>query len=91
MFAHMPTKTTTPWGTATLVEEVSLPQRAGPRRFASHVELLELPSGERLVRFAYASGGRGRRGPVTLRDRDIERLRAALADRPRLEEALMGS
>ncbi|HEY7732674.1 MAG TPA: hypothetical protein VH950_17480 [Gaiellaceae bacterium] len=81
----------TPWGTATVVEELSLPQRAGTRRFASIVQLLELPSGELLVRFAYATGGRGRRGPVTLRGRDLERLRAALDGVPRLREALMGA
>jgi hypothetical protein len=73
-----------------VVEELSLPQRAGARRFASIVQLLELPSGELLVRFAYATGGRGHRGPVTLRGRDLERLRAALDGVPRLREALMG-
>jgi hypothetical protein len=29
-----------------------------------------------------------RRGPVTLRGRDLERLRTALAERPRLAHAL---
>ena len=82
---------TTPWGKATLVEEVALRQRAGERHFSSAVQLLELPSGELLVRFAYASEGRPRRGPVTLRGRDLERLRAALDRQPRLREALMGS
>jgi hypothetical protein len=73
-----------------VLEELSLPQRAGDRRFASLVQLLELPSGEPLVRFAYATGGSARRGPVTLRGRDLERLRAALERVPRLREALMG-
>jgi hypothetical protein len=78
----------TPWGRATLVEEVTIPQRAGERRFASLVQLLETDSGERLVRIAYATGGAARRGPVTLRARDVERLRAALGEHPALAEAL---
>ena len=78
----------TPWGPALLVEEVSLPQRAGDRRFSSIVQLLETERGERLVRFAYATGGTARRGPVTLRARDVERLRAALAEHPNLAAVL---
>ena len=81
---------TTPWGRATVVEEISLPQRRGERRFASIVQLLETASGETLVRFAYATGGTARRGPVTLRGRDLERLRGALERTPQLKEALMG-
>ncbi len=82
------TKTTTPWGAATLVEELSLQQRAGEKRFATLVQLLETARGEPLVRFAYSTGGAARRGPVTLRARDLERLRAALAERPGLAGAL---
>ena len=78
----------TPWGAATRLEELKLPQQAGDKRFASLVQLLELRSGERLVRFAYATDGVARRGPVTLRLRDLERLREALAKHPGLEEAL---
>ena len=58
------------------------------KRFASLVQLLEDGKGERLVRFAYATDGVARRGPVTLRLRDLERLRAALAKHPGLEEVL---
>ena len=78
----------TPWGPAELVEELTLAQRAGEKRFSSVVQLLETPGGERLVRFAYTTGGSARRGPVTLRARDVERLRAGLAERPALAEAL---
>ena len=78
----------TPWGRAVLVEQVTLPQRSKEKRFASTVELLELDGGERLVRFAYTTGGVARRGPVTLRARDVDRLRAALGDHPALAEAL---
>jgi hypothetical protein len=84
----MATKAATPWGPADLVEELTLRQQAGERRFASIVQLLETASGERLVRFAYSTDGSARRGPVTLRQRDIARLRAALAQHPALAEAL---
>jgi hypothetical protein len=84
----MASKTATPWGGAELVERLTVRQQAGERRFASVVELLETSSGERLVRFAYATGGQARRGPVTLRARDIARLRAQLAQHPALAEAL---
>mgnify|MGYP000318305074 CR=1 FL=1 len=82
------TRAATPWGSATLLEELRLPQQAGDKRFASLVQLLETPKGERLVRFAYATDGVARRGPVTLRMRDLEKLRAALAKHPGLEETL---
>jgi hypothetical protein len=97
MLAHVATtaanaqsKVSTPWGKASVVEELTLSQRAGERRFGSVVQLLEATSGERLVRFAYTTDGTARRGPVTLRARDLERLRAALARSPELKEALMG-
>jgi hypothetical protein len=80
----------TPWGAAHPVEQLTLQQRAGEKRFASIVQLLETDKGERLVRFAYTTGGSTRRGPVTLKLRDLERLRAALAEHPGLAEALLG-
>jgi hypothetical protein len=84
----MASRTATPWGPADLVEELTLRQQAGGRRFASVVQLLETQKGERLVRFAYSTDGVARRGPVTLRERDMARLRAALAQHPALAEAL---
>jgi len=78
----------TPWGSASLLEELRLPQQAGDKRFSSLVQLLETKKGERLVRFAYATDGTARRGPVTLRARDVERLREALARHPGLKAAL---
>lgn len=86
--ATKPKSAATAWGRADLVEEVTLPQRAGERRFAAIVQLLVTGRGERLVRFAYSTGGTARRGPVTLRARDLERLWAALAEHPGLAEAL---
>jgi hypothetical protein len=84
----MATKTATPWGPATLVEELTVPQRSGEKRFASVVQLLEGARGERLVRFAYSTGGVARRGPVTLRARDVERLARGLVQCPQLAETL---
>ncbi len=88
----------TPWGAASVLEEVSVPQRAGDKRFAVVVQLLEASGGERLIRFAYTTSGsaqpgskpvgRARRGPVTMRARDLERLRAALERAPVLKEVL---
>jgi hypothetical protein len=90
----MTTKTTarkkssaTPWGAAQPIEQLTIPQRAGEKRFATVVQLLETEKGERLVRFAYTTGGAARRGPVTMKLRDLERLRAALAEHPGLAEA----
>ncbi|MGH2933851.1 MAG: hypothetical protein ACRDL2_04970 [Gaiellaceae bacterium] len=84
----MARKSATPWGGTDLVEELVVRQQAGERRFATHVQLLETPSGERLVRFAYTTDGVARRGPVTFRARDLERLRTQLARHPALAEAL---
>jgi hypothetical protein len=78
----------TPWGAAGLLEEATIPQRVGDKRFSVVVQLLEAPGGERLVRFAYTTDGATRRGPVTMRARDLERLRAALERAPVLKAAL---
>jgi hypothetical protein len=89
-FATLPRMRTvsTPWGKAEAVEQVSVAQRAGERRFATIVELLETADGERLVRFAYTTGGSVRRGPVTLRAKDVERMQNLLERTPELREAL---
>jgi len=83
-------KAATAWGEAAILDEVTLPQRAGEKRFATIIQLLERQRGERLVRFAYSTGGTARRGPVTLRTRDLERLHAALAEHPDLARLLLG-
>lgn len=79
---------TTPWGKARAVEQVSVAQRAGERRFSTVVELLETESGERLVRFAYTTDGSARRGPVTLRTKDVARMQKLLERTPELRAAL---
>ena len=86
--APAPRTAATPWGTAEIIDEVTVPQQAAGKRFTVVVQLLEAHGGERLVRFAYATNGSARRGPVTMRARDIERLRAALERAPALGEVL---
>jgi hypothetical protein len=81
----------TPWGAAAVLEEATVAQRVGDKRFAVVVQLLEAPSGERLIRFAYTTDGSARRGPITMRARDLERLRAALERAPVLAQALESS
>jgi hypothetical protein len=71
-----------------VVEEVKVVQRAGEKRFASIFQLVETKDGDRFVRIAYTTDGIVRRGPVTLRRRDLERLRAALEKTPALADAL---
>jgi len=81
-------KKATPWGQAVLADRVTLSQRAGEKRFATIVELLTTEKGERLVRFAYSTDGTARRGPVTLRARDLDRLRTALSEHSELRALL---
>ena len=80
---------TTAFGKAELAEQVTLKQRVNGKQFSTFVQLLEDEKGEWLIRFAYATGGVARRGPVTLRGSDVERLRVALRKTPRLQ-ALLG-
>jgi hypothetical protein len=80
---------TTAFGKAELAEQVTLKQRVNGKHFSTLVQLLEDEKGEWLVRFAYATDGVARRGPVTLRGSDVERLRVALRKTPRLR-ALLG-
>ena len=84
----MSAKTATPWGPAELVDELTVPQRAGDKRFASVLQLLQARNGEQFVRIAYTTDGTARRGPVTLRERDLVRLRERLAKHPDLAGAL---
>jgi hypothetical protein len=81
-------KATTPWGRAEVLEELRVAQRAGERRFETVVQLLVDGKGEELVRFAYSTDGTGRRGPVTLHGRDLERFRRAVGEHPRIAAAL---
>ncbi len=84
----MASKVTTPWGPGVVIEEVSIGQSTGEKEFASLVQLLEGEDGARFVRFAYTTGGTARRGPVTFRLEDVERLREALRECKGLARAL---
>lgn len=79
---------TTAFGPASVAEEVTLRQRANGKHFATVVQLLEDEKGEWLVRFAYSTDGVARRGPVTLRRADLERLREAVKKTPKLAAVL---
>jgi hypothetical protein len=79
----------TAFGHAEVAEQVMLKQRVSGKQFATLVQLLENDKGDWLVRFAYSTGGTARRGPVTFRGADLERLRVALRKTPRLR-ALLG-
>jgi len=81
----------TPFGSASIVDEIRISQRAGGRRFGAALQLLEGPGGERLIRVAYATDGVARRGPVTLRERDLARLRVELGAHPELARAIVGT
>jgi|SRR5579884_32080 len=78
----------TPWGRAEVLERAVMQQRVGEKRFDTLMELLKTDRGERLIRFAYSTDGSARRGPVTVRVRDLDRLRTALAKAPELEATL---
>lgn len=80
--------TNTAWGKATVKESVAIAQRVDGKEFASVIELLDGPGGESMIRFAYSTGGKARRGPVTLRAADLARLKKALAKTPELRAAL---
>jgi hypothetical protein len=64
------------------------PAARGRKALLFLIQLLEDDKGEKLVRFAYSTDGKARRGPVTLRAADLERLRQELAGSPGLAEVL---
>jgi len=93
MLAYMPTKpaakrkVTTPWGPTEVVEEVKVAQRASEKRFATIVQLLAGANDEPFVRISYTTDGVVRRGPVTMRVRDLERVLNEVAEQPGLAAA----
>jgi hypothetical protein len=84
----MANKATTPWGAADVVDEVKVSQKVAGKAFATVVQLLETSDGQTLVRIAYTTDGVARRGPVTLRQRDLEQLRAKVGEGSPLAAAL---
>jgi len=80
-------KVETPWGAAEVVEEVKVPQRAGEKRFATVVQLLAGSNDEPYVRISYTTDGVVRRGPVTMKLRELGRVLAAVEEQPGLAAA----
>lgn len=78
----------TAFGSAKLVEEVTLKQSAGDKSFATLVQLLETDEGHALVRVCYSTDGVARRGPVTFRAADVRRLAKLLSKAPRLRAVI---
>jgi hypothetical protein len=77
----------TPWGPAEVVEEARVAQRVGEKRFAATVQLLAGADDQPYVRVSYTTDGIARRGPVTLKVRELERLLAAVREQPGLAAA----
>ena len=80
-------RVTTPWGPAAVVEEARVAQRVGEKRFAATVQLLAGADDQPYVRVSYTTDGVARRGPVTLKVRELERLLAAVRELPGLAAA----
>ena len=80
--------TSTPWGKATVVEEVVLDQQIEERRHDALVQLLELPDGSQALRFSARRQGAKRLTCLSLRADEVERLSEALLDTPRLAAVL---
>ena len=66
-----------------MVEEVKVAQRAAEKRFTTIVQLLAGADDEPFVRISYTTDGVVRRGPVTLKVRDLERVLSGVAEQPR--------
>jgi hypothetical protein len=84
----MEAKTQTPWGRATVVEEVAVEHDALERRYDALVQLLETRDGEQLVRFGARAHGARRLSCLTLRADELHRLEEALIETQRLASVL---
>lgn len=73
-----------PWGEGQIVAEVSV---EAPH-WEPTVQLMEYESGARSLRFCYYSEGRFGRGPMMLREEDLEGMAAALAEAPEIRTLL---
>jgi hypothetical protein len=80
-------RVTTPWGPAEVLEEARVAQRVGEKRFAATVQLLAGADDQPYVRVSYTTDGVARRGPVTLKVRELERLLTAVRAQPGLAAA----
>jgi hypothetical protein len=79
-----------PWGKARVEEEVAVEGSAsGERHIEVGVTRLRARDGEeQLLRFFYRTHGTIQRGPLTLRESEIDELAAALAHAPELRAML---
>jgi hypothetical protein len=81
-------KRSTPWGRASLVEEVTVEHELDGRRHEAVVQLLELTDGEQLVRFGARSEGAPRLTCLTLRAEELHALEERLLEAERLAQIL---
>ena len=79
---------TTPWGRATLVEEVAVDHEVLDRGYTAVVQPLELTDGEQLVRFGARAQGALRLNCLTLRASELEQLEEGLLEAQRLASVL---
>jgi hypothetical protein len=79
---------TTPWGRASVVEEVAVPHSTGDRSFEAVVQLLETREGEQLVRFGARRRAGRRLTCLTLRSDELHELEEALIETERLATIL---
>jgi hypothetical protein len=81
---------TLPWGKARVEEEVAVEGSAsGERRVEVGITRLRAKDGdEQLIRFFYRADGWTRRGPLTLRESEIDDLAKALSNAPELRAIL---
>ena len=87
------TRVTLPWGAAQVERAVTVSgTAAGERQIEVGIALLRSTAEdeERMLRFFYRSAGRTARGPLTLRQAEIEALAARLRHEPELRAALSG-
>src|SRR4051812_19880685 len=79
-----------PWGRAQVEEEIAIDGSAsGERRIeVGLMRLSELDGQGQMLRFFYRADGRIVRGPLTLRESEIDELSAALANAPKLRALL---
>ncbi len=72
------------WGKGQIVEEASM---VGPHHEPA-IQLMEYEDGSWSIRFAYYNHGRFQRGPLMIGPEELDALRKALNDTPRLKALL---
>jgi hypothetical protein len=80
--------TNTPWGRASVVEEVAVDHDTGERHYDAIVQLLETRDRVQLVRFGSRASGAHRLNCLTLRADELQALEEALIETERLASVL---